>query len=250
MSHARAGLAGMSEVAVRDGLLLALTFLAGSVDVIGYVALGRVFTANMTGNLVLLGISAGQGQPPLALRSTVALVGFALGALIAGRITGGQAATAAIWPARVTLALWAEMVLLGAFLVGWRLSDAGTSPGAVEPLLAVSAAAMGVQSAAARQLAVSNVSTTYVTGTLTSLMTELAALSAPAGWRRWLQVLAALLVGAVVGAVALSVWQDWAPVVPTGLLVGVVVLAAIRFPEATPEAGYEEMVHAPPPKHL
>jgi uncharacterized membrane protein YoaK (UPF0700 family) len=40
---------------VRDGLLLTLTAAAGSADAVSYLGLGRVFTANMTGNLVLLG---------------------------------------------------------------------------------------------------------------------------------------------------------------------------------------------------
>src|ERR1700687_3239708 len=62
---------------VRDALLLTLTAATGSVDAVSYLGLGRVFTANMTGNLVLLGIAIGQGQLPEALRSVVALVGFA-----------------------------------------------------------------------------------------------------------------------------------------------------------------------------
>ena len=40
-----------------------LTAAAGSTDAISYLGLGRVFTANMTGNLVLLGVAIGQGQP-------------------------------------------------------------------------------------------------------------------------------------------------------------------------------------------
>ncbi len=74
---------------LRDRLLLALTFVAGWVDAVAYLGLGRVFTANMTGNLVLLGINAGQDQLPATIRSSVALACFALGALVGGVLTRG-----------------------------------------------------------------------------------------------------------------------------------------------------------------
>ena len=40
-----------------------LTAAAGYVDAVSYLALGRVFTANMTGNTVLLGLSLVQAHP-------------------------------------------------------------------------------------------------------------------------------------------------------------------------------------------
>src|SRR5437868_15296221 len=46
--------------------LLALTFTTGLVDAVSYLGLGRVFTANMTGNVVLLGFGvAGAGGLPV-----------------------------------------------------------------------------------------------------------------------------------------------------------------------------------------
>ncbi len=66
----------------RDAMVLLLTWAAGSVGAISYLGLGHVFTANMTGNTVLLGLAVGQGQGFAALRSVVALGGFALGAAI------------------------------------------------------------------------------------------------------------------------------------------------------------------------
>lgn len=42
----------------RDLLLMALTFSSGAIDAISYLALGKVFTAFMTGNLVFLGLRA------------------------------------------------------------------------------------------------------------------------------------------------------------------------------------------------
>ena len=53
----------------RDAMVLVLTWAAGGVDAISYLGLGHVFTANMTGNAVLLGLAVGQGQGLAALRS-------------------------------------------------------------------------------------------------------------------------------------------------------------------------------------
>src|SRR5579884_4544484 len=71
----------------RDVMILLLAWAAGSVDAISYLALGHVFTANMTGNTLLMGMSAGQGHHAEALRSATALLGYlfgvAVGALLA-----------------------------------------------------------------------------------------------------------------------------------------------------------------------
>jgi len=45
----------------RDTMILILAWAAGSLDAIGYLGLGHVFTANMTGNAVLFGLALGQG---------------------------------------------------------------------------------------------------------------------------------------------------------------------------------------------
>ncbi len=65
-------------------------------------------------------------------------------------------------------------------------------------LLALAAATMGVQSAAVRRLG--ELSTTYLTGTLTALLTALAARRRPANWRRDVTALFALVIGAGLGA--------------------------------------------------
>jgi uncharacterized membrane protein YoaK (UPF0700 family) len=201
---------------MRDALLLALTAAAGWVDTLSYIALGHVFTANMTGNLVLLGLAVGTAQAGGAERSAVALAGFAAGALLGSALTRDAAGD---WPRRVTAALAVEAAALVAFATLWR---AGVG---VEPLIALSAVGMGIQSAAVRRLAVAGVATTFVTGTLTSLMAGLAALRPASGWARQAAVLAALLAGAVVAAAAWTRTPGVAPVGPA-VLVAVVTLAA------------------------
>jgi uncharacterized membrane protein YoaK (UPF0700 family) len=215
---------------VRDGLLLGLTLVAGAVDAVSYLGLGRVFTANMTGNLVLLGLAIGQGQVLEALRSVVAFLGFAAGAMLGGWVVGaGQGGE--VWPSKVTVVLGVECALLAGFLVVWQFVGAEPSNVELEVLIALSSAAMGVQSAAGRRLAVAGVSTTYVTGTLVTLMAELAALARrQPGAARWIGVLIALGVGATVGTVLMEHARPAAPLLPVLVLASIVAAAAGAFP--------------------
>src|SRR5512132_4301579 len=99
-----------------EPLLLALsllTLVTGLVDAACYLGLGRVFTANMTGNVVLLafGAAGAQGLPVLA--PTVSLVVFLVGATgggwLASRLVGPAGAQV---PAAVRRR-WVMLVLLG-----------------------------------------------------------------------------------------------------------------------------------------
>jgi uncharacterized membrane protein YoaK (UPF0700 family) len=154
----------------RESMLLLLTFSAGSVDAISYLGLGHVFTAMMTGNIVLLGLTLAQGEVLAALRSIVALLGFAIGVFV-GAIIVERESEPAEWPAAVTRALAFETVLLGIFAgISWVI---GTLSGVIYLLIILLALAMGIQSAAVRRLGVPGIATTYITGTLTSLMVDL-----------------------------------------------------------------------------
>src|SRR2546428_2847269 len=66
----------------RDSMLLMLTSAAGAVDAVSYLGLGRVFTAMMTGNTVLLALAISQGEIMAVVRSALALAGFSAGAVI------------------------------------------------------------------------------------------------------------------------------------------------------------------------
>jgi uncharacterized membrane protein YoaK (UPF0700 family) len=214
----------------RDVLLLALTAAAGWTDALGYAALGHVFTANMTGNLVLLGLAIGQVEATAVERSAVALVGFAAGALAGALVT--REAPRGRWPRRVTAALAAEAALLLAFAALW-LAGAGAGPGrGPDGLVALSALGMGIQSAAVRRLAVEGVTTTFVTGTITALMAGLAALQAGTGWVRHAAVVVVLVAGAVAGGLVWTRWPHLAGVGPALLVAGVAAAAAIRPPRA------------------
>ena len=217
----------MNDARRRDLLLVALTFAAGSVDAVVFLRLG-VFTAVMTGNIVLLGLAIGQGAIRNALRSLVALAAYAGGVLAAARLVGATPHDS-VWPAHVTRALAIELGLHVAFLAGWIATDARPDGLAAVSLIAVSGVAMGIQAATVRTLAPS-MSTTYVTGTLTALLSELSALGALGpDSRRRITIVVALGLGAVCGALVLVLAQVVAPVLPVLVIGAVVIIATTRF---------------------
>lgn len=217
----------MDDARRRDLLLVALTFAAGAVDAVVFLRLD-VFTAVMTGNIVLLGLAVGQGAFRNAVRSVVALIAYAGGVLAAARIVGA-APHDSVWPAHVTRAFAIEWALHMVFLVGWILTDTRPDGLAAASLIAVSGVAMGIQAAAARTLAPST-STTYVTGTLTALLSELSALGALGpDSRRRAAIVVALGLGAVCGALVLVSAAVLAPALPVVVIGAVVLVAAARF---------------------
>jgi uncharacterized membrane protein YoaK (UPF0700 family) len=148
--------------------LIGMAGIGGYADAVSYLGLGHVFTAAMTGNTVLLALAVGEQEWSAAARATVALLGF-VGGVAVGQLVVGRFAARTHWPRAVSIGLLVELVLLLALAVGWYLSGSETGWWVLHPLIAVSALAMGVQSATARALGVAAVATTYVTGTLTAL---------------------------------------------------------------------------------
>ena len=162
------GWGGTPRTTVLNAMLVMLSLAAGCVDAVGFLGLGQIFVANMTGNTVLLGLALGQAKGQAALRALVALAGFVAG-VGAGAAILGPDQEGSTWSPGVTAALAVELVLLTAFAVGWFLAGAEPNGGSVYPLILVPALAMGVQSAAVRRLGIPGVATTYITGTLTGL---------------------------------------------------------------------------------
>jgi uncharacterized membrane protein YoaK (UPF0700 family) len=183
---------------MRSALVILLTLVTGASDAIAFLKLGNVFASVMTGNMILLGIAAGRGTASLAVRASVALAGYVAGALIGGRIAGAPRSDDPPWPSRLSFALGTELVLLGAFAVLWEVHDGVTHGAAQSVLLALSAAALGTQSAAILRLGIPGLSTTYLTGTLTTLVH---AVAQHGGWRQH-RMHAALLIALIAGATA------------------------------------------------
>src|SRR5947208_8727265 len=72
-------------------LLLVLTMVTGLVDAVSYLALGHVFVANMTGNVVFLGFAIAGAQDFSMSASLVAIAAFLVGALAGGRLGSSMA---------------------------------------------------------------------------------------------------------------------------------------------------------------
>src|SRR5436305_11200896 len=71
-------------------LLVGLTIVTGLVDAFSYLALGHVFVANMTGNIVFLGFAVA-GAPGFALAASLAaLGGFLVGAWAGGALVSAR----------------------------------------------------------------------------------------------------------------------------------------------------------------
>ena len=77
--------------AITPAILLVMTCVTGIVDAVSYLALGHVFTANMTGNVVLLGFAVAGVKGLSATRSLTALFCFFAGAVFGGRVSAPQA---------------------------------------------------------------------------------------------------------------------------------------------------------------
>jgi uncharacterized membrane protein YoaK (UPF0700 family) len=179
------------------GTLLMLTLISGLLDAVSYLGLGRVFTANMTGNVVVLGFAAA-GAPGFSVAATLTSLGsFLVGALCAGLLTRRIMARSLL----LTIAMAIEAVLGGvAATVAYLFVTVASGTGRYT-VIAVLAFAMGVRNATVRRLAVPDLTTTVLTMTLTGLAADsrLAGGTGEGTSRRVLAV-AAMFAGATGGA--------------------------------------------------
>jgi uncharacterized membrane protein YoaK (UPF0700 family) len=158
--------------------------------------LGRVFVANMTGNVVFTGFAI-TGAPGFSLSASL----FALAGFLAGAAIGGVLAARAGHD-RALLLLAAATTELTLVTAALAVAASATALTAVprDILAALLAVAMGIQNAAARRLAVPDLTTTVLTMTLTGIAADLHARNhGPALLRRLLAV-ATMLAGGAAGA--------------------------------------------------
>ncbi len=155
----------LGREATRD--LLLLSIVAGSADAAGFMGVGRVFTSNMTGNLVLLGIDCGQGQWGDVAKTFYVLVMFAIGAACGSRLARQLPDDA--WRKLLVRILMIESVLLITFAVCWALISETGRPAQFYWLIPLLAVAMGLQSAVMNRLMIAGVTNTAMTGTLTNV---------------------------------------------------------------------------------
>ena len=205
----------------RDGLVMTLTVATGSIDAIGLLRLGGVFTSVMTGNMVLLGVAVGKHDASIAIHTGVAFLAYVVGSFVGARVAGHAEENEHLWPRPVVHALALELAVLLVFGLWWELVGAAPSTGVEYALLSLNAIALGIQSSAVLRFGISGLSTTYLTGTLTQFIAGLTKRGAPLQVRSAL-ILLALIGGAAAGATTALYAPRAAPLVPILALVIVV----------------------------
>src|SRR4051812_25911528 len=163
----------LSAAHIRDLLLVALTFSSGAIDAISYLALGKVFTAFMTGNIVFLGLRLGHSDVQDLFRVCLALIAFAAGSFAAIKVVTPTMGVG-IWPRRVSVSLAIGALLQFVFLVVWLVCSGRPGPATGQLLTGISALAMGMQTGAVVSLGLRATFTTAATATVVNLMGDLA----------------------------------------------------------------------------
>jgi len=213
------------DSATADGvlppLMVLLTIVTGIVDAVAYLRLGHVFVANMTGNVVFLGFSAA-GAPGLAVvGSLVAIACFLPGGVVAGRLAARLGSPLG----QLRAATGIQFLLLACAIPVATIAGDQIGSDSRYALIVLLALAMGVQNATARRLAVADLTTTVLTLTLTGIAadSQLAGGSGASTGRRLLSV-AAMLLGATIGALLLL---KVAPAVSLVLAAGILAVVCI-----------------------
>ncbi|MEW9528271.1 DUF1275 family protein [Microbispora sp. NPDC049125] len=216
-------------------LATVLAAAAGATNAISFLGLGGVFTSVMTGNLVLLGLSAGRPDPALAGQAAGAFAGFIAGVLAGSRAMGPVVVGHPDWPRRMTVALGVELLLLTVLTAAWAVTGGRPEPGGRPALIVVASLAMGVQSGVARGFGIAGLSTTFFTGTLTGV---LGGLVTQGGVRPHnVAPLAALAAGAAGGGWLTLHAAAVAPALPTALVAAGLAVPAVLPPPLTVRPG-------------
>jgi uncharacterized membrane protein YoaK (UPF0700 family) len=183
--------------------LVALSFGAGATDAFAFLCLSGIFSANMTGNLVLIGLFQRPGYLQTLVGASAAVVAFAAAAYFCFRLVQASAGVAA----GLAMSVAAQMLVLG----GWSAVAGHPAPWLQVVLVMLSSVAMGAQTAVSRTVA-PPLTTTYVTGTLISVLEDAA--KGRGGKTLRLVTIAALVAGAFAGAALIGWLKLLGPALP------------------------------------
>ena len=205
-------------------ILLSMTAVTGMVDAVSFLALGHVFTANMTGNVALLGFAIGGAAGLSVSGSLMSLFCFAVGALIGGRMTRKMIPQDS--GATLVRALVIETIC---FFIAAAVSIGFTAPYAdhrqkIFSIIALTAVAMGLRNSVVRKLTIPDFTTTVLTLTIAGFAAD----SSLAGgdntrWQRRGAAILAIIAGAAAGA-ALLRYSVAVPLLACGLVSGICAL--------------------------
>jgi len=213
------------------GLLLVLSATTGLIDAVSVLGLGKVFTANMTGNIVFLGFAAA-GSPGFEPAPYLTALGnFGLGAVIAGRLGRGFRQR----PLRQLL-LFAALLETALFwiaaAIAMQVDIPSLSPAwALHAIISLTAIAMGFRNATIRQLKVTDLTTTVLTLTFAGLAADSAFSGGDSpNLARRIGAILAIFTGAAGGALLVCHHGLAIPLAITGAIVLIATFAAVRHP--------------------
>jgi uncharacterized membrane protein YoaK (UPF0700 family) len=225
--------AGAPKGTPLPGLLLLLSVTTGLVDAVSVLGLAKVFSANMTGNIVFLGFALARTPGFSVGPNLFALVTFFGGALIAGRV--------GLRFERLPLRRWLTTAALFETALLWAAAVTALfyNPDALDPrwglyaIIGLTALAMGFRNATIRQLKVPDLTTTVLTLTITGIAADshLAGGHNPNLGRRIGAVLA-ILIGAALGALMVIRCGLALPLLVSGVTVLFGTIACARHPAA------------------
>ena len=207
-------------------VLLAMTAVSGIVDAVSFIALGHVFTANMTGNIVFLGFAIGGVAGLSVWRSLLALAFFMSGAVLGGCMTRTMDAQD---PGSTPVhALAVETILLwvaSAVSIGFRAPYEDHKL-KLALIIALTAVVMGLRNAVVRKLGVPDLTTTVLTLTVAGIAAD----SSLAGgdnprWARRAASVVAMLTGAIAGTSMLA-YSMAVPLFVCGVMTGICALVS------------------------
>ena len=195
------------HVAGSARLAMVLAATGGFVDAFIYVRVAPVFVANMSGNLVRLGIASGGDNWAAAAASAVALAGFLSGVFISTtyldvRLRAGRRPV----PTTLLIVEAALLVVVAAIVTAADVRYSSSIHGIVYLVVVVGAVSMGMQAVGLRRVGEVAVSTTYGTGAVVRIGEKLALAlrrtARPGDHRRrvTIAVLGGVLVSYVAGA--------------------------------------------------
>jgi uncharacterized membrane protein YoaK (UPF0700 family) len=244
------------QISTADKLVTALllTSVGGFVDAVGYISLFQIFTANMSGNSIHVGMYLGSFDVAELSRPACAIISY-VSAIILTRITLEIARRAGVRRiASVTLSV--EALLLVIFARATPVMHAGQVAEQRSLtyflLVATLAFAMGVQTGTLTHLGALTVYTTFVTGTLTKfsesfsrvvfwlhdsrrggntmsdIVRHLRTQADAAASALLLGVWFSYVAGAALGTISKRHWQLKAIYAPVAVLAALVVLDRIR----------------------
>jgi uncharacterized membrane protein YoaK (UPF0700 family) len=227
-------------------VLLGLTAVTGVIDAASYIGLGHVFTANMTGNVALLGFAIASAQGLSVARSGTALGAFLVGAVLGGRMATGMSAGPRYRWTGVAFGTEAALFLAGMAVAIGHGSDVSGEPLRVYVIIVLTGLAMGIRNATVRKLGVPDLTTTVLTLTLAALAADSTlAGGTNAGSSRRIAAVVATIAGAAMGTWLLR-GSLALPLAVCGAISGVCALAAYfgvagrgetALPQGSTEAG-------------